>query len=381
MPSVHLDAVLADLRDAGLDALLVSTPANTYYVCGFRAITYSRPVLVVVGEQPVLIIPELEETHARATSGIPTIRTYADTGLGGSGGKSTLQVAVDHCVDAMRESGLRGRRIGFEPGGFSVDGYAYLSEAWGNPFVPTRGLIEARRMVKDAHELELVRIGAALAEVGMRVEVDASVPGKTEIEIMARGDAAMLLEGARRHPEYHITAGSRPVSGEKSVLPHSIPSGRPLRRGDVVIHGTGCTTDGYYSEDERTIFIGPPTEQQRQIFEVMRQAQQAALDSIRPGVVCQQVDRAARRLIEEAGYGRAFIHRTGHGIGIDIHELPFFAPSDDTPLRAGMVMSVEPGIYIDGAGGFRHSDTIIVTSEGCEVLTKFPKTLPELIVA
>src|SRR5947209_1246857 len=376
-----LDAVLADLRDAGLDALLVSTPANTYYVCGFRAITYSRPVLVVVGEPSVLIIPELEEAHARATSGIPTIRTYADTGLGGLGGKSTLQVAVDHCVDAMRESGLRGRRIGFEPGGFSVDGYAYLAEAWGNPFVPTRGLIEARRMVKDAHELELVRTGAALAEVGMRVEVDASVPGKTEIEIMARGDAAMLLEGARRHPEYHITAGSRPISGEKSVLPHSIPSGRPLRRGDVVIHGTGCTTDGYYSEDERTIFIGPPTEQQRQIFEVMRQAQQAALDSIRPGVVCQQVDRAARRLIEEAGYGRAFIHRTGHGIGIDIHELPFFAPSDETPLWAGMVMSVEPGIYIAGAGGFRHSDTVIVTSEGCEVLTMFPKTLPELIVA
>jgi len=361
--------------------LLVSTPANTYYVCGFRAITYSRPVLVVVGEQSVLIIPELEETHARATSGIPTIRTYADTGLGGLGGKSTLQVAVDRCVEAMRESGLRGRRIGFEPGGFSVDGYAYLSEAWGNPFVPTRGLVEAHRMVKDAHELELVRTGAALAEVGMRVEVDASVPGKTEIEIMARGDAAMLLEGARRHPDYHITAGSRPISGEKSVLPHSIPSGRPLRRGDVVIHGTGCTTDGYYSEDERTIFIGPPTEQQRQIFEVMRQAQQAALDSIRPGVVCQQVDRAARRLIEEAGYGRAFIHRTGHGIGIDIHELPFFAPSDETPLRAGMVMSVEPGIYIAGAGGFRHSDTVIVTSEGCEVLTMFPKTLPELIVA
>src|SRR2546426_3168962 len=346
MPSVHLDAVLADLRDAGLDALLVSTPANTYYVCGFRAITYSRPVLVVVGEQPVLIIPALEETHARATSGIPTIRTYADTGLGGLGGKSTLQVAVDHCVDAMRESGLRGRRIGFEPGGFSVDGYAYLSEAWGNPFVPTRGLVEARRMVKDAHELELVRTGAALAEVGMRVEVDASVPGKTEIEIMARGDAAMLLEGARRHPEYHITAGSRPVSGEKSVLPHSIPSGRPLRRGDVVIHGTGCTTDGYYSEDERTIFIGPPTEHQRQIFEVMRQAQQAALDSIRPGVVCQQVDRAARRLIEEAGDGRAFLPPPRHRIGIGIHELPFFGPSGDTLVTARVGIFLEPGVLI-----------------------------------
>src|SRR5207302_1539086 len=308
MMSIHLDAVLADVHDAGLDALLVSTPANTYYVSGFRAITYSRPVLVVASDSPLLLIPELEVTHARATSVIPAIRTYADTGLGGLRGKSTLQVAIDHCVDA-------------------------------------------------------------------------SVPRTTEIEIMAHGDAAMLLEAARRHPDYHVTAGSRPVSGEKSVLPHSIPSGRSLRQGDVVIHGTGCTTDGYYSEDERTIFIGPPTDHQRQVFEVMRRAQQAALDSIRPGVTCQQVDRAARRLIEEAGFGRAFIHRTGHGIGIDIHELPFFAPSDETVLQAGMVMSVEPGIYVDGVGGFRHSDTVIVTSEGREVLTKFPKTLPDLIVA
>ncbi len=378
---MHLDAVLAAVRDAGLDALLVSTPANTYYVSGFRAITYSRPVLVVVGERPVLIIPELEETHARPTSVIPTIRTYADTGLGGLHGKSTLQLAVDHCVDAMRDAGLRGRRIGFEPGGCTVDGYAYLVEAWGSEFIPARGLVEARRMVKEARELDLVRIGASLAEVGMRIEVDASLPGETEIELMARGDAAMLLEAARRHPEHHITAGSRPVSGEKSVLPHSIPSGRPLRRGDVVIHGTGCVTDGYHSEDERTIFIGPPADQQRRVFEIMTRAQQAALDSIRPGVPCRQVDRAARRVIEEAGYGAAFIHRTGHGIGIDIHELPFFAPSDETVLRPGMVMSVEPGIYLDRVGGFRHSDTIIVTPDGCEVLTKFPKTLPELIVA
>src|SRR3989449_8469771 len=248
---MHLEAVLADVHDAGLDALLVSAPANTYYVSGFRAITYSRPVLVVAGDSPLLLIPELEATHARTTSVIPAIRTYADTGLGGLRGKSTLQVAIDHCVDAMRECGLRGRRIGFEPGGFSVDGYAYLSEAWAEPFVPVRGLVEARRMVKDAHELELVRMGAALADVGMRVEVDASVPGNTELEIMARGDAAVLLEGARRHPEYHITAGSRPISGEKSALPHSIPSGRPLRRGDAGVHVTGGPTPARDTADTR----------------------------------------------------------------------------------------------------------------------------------
>jgi len=377
---MHFDQVLSDVRDAGLDALLVSTPANTYYVSGFRAIAYSRPVLVLVSDHPVLIIPELEEAHARLTSRIPAIHTYSDIGLGGLQGKSTLQLAVDLGLEAMRAAGLRGRRVGFEPGGLSVDGYAYLTDTWGEQLVPARGIVERRRMVKDPAELDLVRIGASLAETGMRVEVEASVPGATEIEIMARGDAAMLLEAARRHPDRHITAGSRPVSGDKAVLPHSMPSGRPLQRGDVVIHGTGCVTDGYHSEDERTIFVGPPAEQQRRLFTVMAQAQQAAIGTVRPGIPCRQVDRAARAVIEDAGYGRAFTHRTGHGIGIDIHELPFFAPQDETVLQPGMVMSVEPGIYVAGVGGFRHSDTIIVTENGCDVLTKFPKTLLELTV-
>jgi Xaa-Pro dipeptidase len=381
MSAQHLEAVLADVTRADLDGLLVSTPANTYYVSGFRAITYSRPVLVVICAHPVLIIPELEQAHAKLTSAIDVIRTYSDTALGGLGGKSPPQLAVDLCVEAMREAGLRGRRVGFEPAGITVDGYAYLSEVWGEPLVPTRWLVERRRMVKDVWELDLIRIGAQLAEVGMGVEVQASVPGATEIDIMARGDAAMLTAAARRHPDRYITAMSRPVSGEKSVLPHSMPSGRPLRRGDVVIHGTGCVTDGYHSEDERTIFIGAPTIRQRRVFDVMVQAQQAALDTIRAGIPCHQVDHAARGVIEDAGYGKAFTHRTGHGIGIDIHELPFFAPGDDTVLQSGMVMSVEPGIYLEGLGGFRHSDTVVVTDQGCDRLTAFPKTLPELIVA
>src|SRR5437899_12959377 len=129
MMSIHLEAVLAEVHDAGLDALLVSTPANTYYVSGFRAITYSRPVLVVAGDSPLLLIPELEATHARTTSVIPAIRTYADTGLGGLRGKSTLQVAIDHCVDAMRECGLRGRRLGLDQVGYLVVVVGYIDLA------------------------------------------------------------------------------------------------------------------------------------------------------------------------------------------------------------------------------------------------------------
>ena len=374
------ERVLRDARRAGVDALIVLAPANTYYVSGFRAITYSRPVLVVVSTQPVLIIPELEESHARLRSAIRTIRTYSDMALGGLTGRSTFQLAIDLSVDVMRDLGLHGKRVGFETTSFTVDGHAYLTQAWGEPLVPVKGLIERLRTVKDEEELHLIRVGCELAEHGMRVEVDDSVPGTAEVEIMARGNAAMLEVAARRFPDLHITSGSRPVSGEKAVLPHSIPSGRRLRRGDVVIHGTGCVVEGYYSEDERTIFVGSPTSEQRRLFDVMVRAQQAAIDAIRPGVKCKEIDRAARGVIEQAGCGPQFTHRTGHGIGIDIHEAPYFSASDETVLQPGMVMSVEPGIYVDGVGGFRHSDTIIVAESGADVLTKFPKTLAELVV-
>jgi Xaa-Pro dipeptidase len=241
-------------------------------------------------------------------------------------------------------------------------------------------LVEPQRLVKDADELALIRKGCVLAEHGMAVEVDASTVGTAEIAIMAEGNAAMLREAARRFPEDEVSAGSRPVSGEKTVLPHSIPSGRQLRSGDGVIHGTGCAVNGYYSEDERTIFVERASAEQRRLFEVMLRAQEAAIAAIRAGVPCRDVDRAARSVIEDAGLGAAFIHRTGHGIGIDYHELPFFAPGDETALAPGIVMSVEPGIYIPGVGGFRHSDTIVVTEAGCEILTPYPKDLESLIV-
>ncbi len=377
---MRIDSVMQVVRDAGVDALLVLTPANNYYVSGFRAITYSRPVMVILCENPVLIIPELEHSHALERSTIRELRTYSDMALGGLSGTSPFQLAADLCVNTMRESSLRGRRIGFEPAGVTVDGYAHLSAAWGEPLIPLKGTIERLRMVKDAAELYLIRAGAELAEVGMRVEVEASTPGTSEIEIMARGNAAMLLEASHRFPELNISSGSRPVSGEKTVLPHSIPSGKRLALGDVVIHGTGCVTNGYYSEDERTIFVGEPGAEPRRLFDVMLRAQEAGIAAIRPGRPCSAVDRAAREVIEAAGYGAAFIHRTGHGMGIDVHELPFFAAGDETILAPGMVMSVEPGIYLPGIGGFRHSDTIFVTEDGCEVITQYPKTLPEVIV-
>src|SRR3990172_8991369 len=304
----RLERMKRELHGLGVDAMLVLAPANRYSLPGFPALTSSRPTAVIVWDEPVLIIPELEEAHAREHSVIPKIRTYSDLGVGGLDGKSTFQLAVDLCVDVLRELELQGRRIGFEPTSLTVDGHMYLRAAGGAPLGPAKSAAERLRMVKDPDELRSVRIGCELAEHGMRVEVDATRPGATEISIMARGNAAMPGEPSRRYPDRQTTAMSRPVSGAKAVLPHSIPSGKPVERGDVVIHGTGCLVDAYYSEDERTMFVGAPGPAQEQLFEVMRRAQVTAIGAIRPGASCREIDRAARVVIERAGYGRQFTH-------------------------------------------------------------------------
>lgn len=165
---MHHEQVLRAAREAGADALVVLAPANTCYVSGFRAITYSRPVLVVVWDQSALIIPELETAHARERSVMRDIRTYSDMALGGLTGKSTFQLAIDLTVEVMNELGLRARTVGFEPTSFTVDGYACFTQAWGRPLVPVKGVVEKLRLVKDEEERRLIRIGCELAEHGMR---------------------------------------------------------------------------------------------------------------------------------------------------------------------------------------------------------------------
>src|SRR3972149_3129421 len=270
-----------------------SAPANPYSLTGFRAVTYTRPVILVLTEEPVLVIPELESTHAQARSHVRDIRTYSDLGLGGLGGEAPPHPpALGLAVDVLRGQGVK-QAAGFEPAGLTYEGYAYLREA-SSKVQPVGRLVEEQRMVKDQDELALIRKGCVLAEHGMAVEVDASSVGAAEIAIMAEGNAAMLREAAKRFSEDEVSASSRPVSGEKTVLPHSIPSGRTLRSGDVVIHGTGCAVNGYYSEDERTIFVEKAGAEQRRLFDTMLRAQEVALAAVRPGVDCREVDRAAR---------------------------------------------------------------------------------------
>lgn len=377
--SGRLERVGTLLAQQGLESLVVINPSNTYYLSGFRAAAYSRPVIVIAGPAPALIIPELELPHAVQRSTIPQIITYSDRGMGSTAATSPLMLALATTVDALLALGGQGR-IGFESQSLSYAGYAYLANRLGEPLAPVTGLVERLRMTKDGPELALMRRLGAVVDFGIGYQIELSRPGASELEIESRGNLHMVVEGGRLYPELQLTAISRPIAGSRSALPHALTSGYRIRPGDVIIHGVGVQGDGYWVGCERTVFAGRPVAQAVRLFEVMMASRRAALEAIRPGLPCCSVHQAALRVVEEAGLADAFLHRTGHGIGLDIHEPPYFSAKDQTIMAPGMVLSVEPGLYLAGVGGFRHADNIVITADGYEFLATIPRDLESLVL-
>jgi Xaa-Pro dipeptidase len=208
--------------------------------------------------------------------------------------------------------------------------------------------------------------------------------GKAQLEIGADAIKAMQREASAKYPDaaMEIRANVMGTGPVFSPMPHTTRGmGRKVRKGDSLIDITAVRINGYGVENERTFTIGKPTAKQARIFNVMIRAQQEALKAQRPGNKLSNVDAAAQRVIENAGYGDYIMHRTYHGIGLGGHEYPYYTAFMDRKIKPGMVLSCEPGIYITGFGGFRHSDTVIVTEKGPELVTKFPRDLDSLVVA
>ena len=369
----RLGRLLRGMAGRGVDGLLVAVPENSYYLSGFQAITYSRPVLLWASGDPFLVVPELEEGHARERSLVRDLAIYSDLEMGR---KSPLRLALDRLAAQLRGRGVR--RAGFEPAAFDLTGHEALREAVAADLVPVPGLVEKLRMVKDEEEIGFLREMAAVADAGIEAAMAATRPGATEVELAAVAYAAMAREAVSRRPLWRFRFASRPVSGAKSAIPHTMQDGKRVEAGDVVIHETGGSAEGYYVEVERTCVVGVTTVQQERLFAAMLRAFETARDAARPGVACSEVDRAARAVLEEEGLLAFVRHRTGHGLGLHYHEPPYFSAGDETVLEPGMVMSVEPGIYVPGVGGFRHSDTFVVTERGLHSLSHVPLTLPSL---
>jgi Xaa-Pro aminopeptidase len=353
------------LEAAGVNTLVVVHLPNIQYLTGFAG---TAGILVVRRDAAQLIVDSRYLTAAAAIFDHP------------SASDLTL-VPVDHTYDETIAAVLAGSgqgRVGFEAAHVSVSRFTWLTRRVDVELVPLEGVVEACRLVKDASELAALRRGGSLlSEVAVET-VGRVAPDRTEREIAAELDWTLKRAGFSRPAFETIVA-----SGPNSALPHARPTDRTLRRGDLVVLDFGGVYDGYCVDLTRTVSIGEPSPEQQALYGAVLEAQGAAIRCVAPGRLASAIDAAARDVLTARGFGQYFGHGTGHGLGLEIHEEPRIGKRRtdrdddprDQPVRPGMVFTVEPGAYVPGFGGVRLEDDVLVTAEGCEVLTSAPRDL------
>ena len=378
-------AIASEMGRRGLDALYLVSVANIAYTTNFFHIPTERPIaaLILSSGEKILFVPRLEYEHALKYSYADEVLSYDEY----PDERHPMLIIADH----MRRLGLEGKRIGFD-----VDGYGHifgyrgprLSEALKASYSYERDLVENMRLVKSEEELRLLRESAKWASLAHRLLQEYTRPGLYEDEISMRASMEATLAMARAIREIYrpagwsagARAGFRGQVGKHSYYPHSLTIHAIIKKGDVLVTGATALVSGYGAELERTMIVGEPTKEQEKFFKLMMEARRIALESIKAGVRCSDVDRNVRRFFKERDLIRYWRHHTGHGIGLEYHEAPFFDIGDNRVLEEGVVMTVEPGIYVENLGGFRHSDTIVVTKDGFEFITNYPDELEDLII-
>jgi Xaa-Pro aminopeptidase len=343
--------VQAGLKKAGLDALLVTSLENIRYLTGF---TGSDALLLLTRGGSFLVVDSRYTSQARGEC------------------KSTTVIESENKTKEFsgraRKLGLK--RVGFEPRRLSVAQHGELKNAGTVDLVPAPEALERARMVKDADEQRLLKKAAAISSKSFLETMGSIGVGVGERNIALLLEFQIRKNGAETIPFPIIVA-----SGKRGALPHGLASGKRVGRGEFVTIDFGAVYRGYCSDETCTVMVGKPTARQKEVYQAVKDAHDKAISTVRPGVRAEQVDSAARKIIEKAGMGKYFKHGTGHGVGLAVHEEPRIAPKQDVIAEAGMVFTIEPGVYIPGWGGVRIEDTIRVTRQGCEPLSSVPKEL------
>ncbi|MBK0867132.1 aminopeptidase P family protein [Saccharopolyspora sp. HNM0986] len=351
------------LRAEDLDAMLVTELRNIRYLTGFT------------GSQAALVVRTADEPDAEGGTVFSTDGRY-DTQA--SAQVPDLERVIERPSDRTLAERLgsdpaRYRRTGFESGHVTVDGRDALAEsAAGVELVRAPGLVERLRMIKDASEVEALRMACAAADRALAdlIEHGGLRPGRTELEVARELEARMLEHGAAGPSFETIVA-----AGANSAVPHHRPTSAVLAAGDFVKLDFGALVDGYHSDMTRTVVLGAPADWQREVYDLVRAAQTAGCDAVRVPAGVREVDGAARKVIEDAGYGERFVHGLGHGVGLEIHEAPALSQRGDGTIQPGMAVTVEPGVYLPERGGVRIEDTLVVRDSTTELLTLTTKEL------
>lgn len=339
------------LDQQGLDGLIVSLPANITYLTEY---TSRDSYLLVSRKQNVYFTDSryLEEARLELKE---LARLQKING-------SLFKIIADTCLDI----GLK--RIGFEERYLPYAEYKKIGQGLGKKadLIPTHSLIEELRQVKDQQEIKKIRKAVQITAQALRFIKDFITPGKKEIEIEAELERFIRYQGAANSAFDIIVA-----SGLNSSFPHHISSQKRIQKDDLILIDMGVEYQGYKSDLTRVFFLGKIKVLANQIYNIARKAQEKTIEKIKPGAKAKEIDRIGRQYIREKGFGKYFGHNLGHGVGLEVHEYPRISGQDDTALEAGMVFTVEPGIYLPNKFGVRIEDMILVTKKGCEVLSGF----------
>lgn len=367
------------LADAeGLDGLLLDHHEDVAYLTGFFHHPCERPVVVWIGVDGdcVLLIPRLEEEHAHWQDAAADLMAYPE------------YPGVIEPLSLLAER-LRGRRVGVAPS-IPAGRVEILRRLMPDASIVTTPAMTTARSVKTNQEValhqEAARITDLMLQEGVQLVRDALECGElpTEAELASHVGSVGVRTMYEEHSDVVVTgflAGGLVYSGANSARPHGLPSGHRLRPGETFMLSLGCAVGGRFVEGERTFLLGEPSREQVERYECVLAAQEAGQHAIRPGTTCAEANRICLDVIRDAGLGEYLQHRQGHGIGLGMHEPPWLEDGDQTVIRQGFIMSNEPGIYIPGHAGYRISDSLLVTSDGAQQLTVFPKSLDNIVIA
>lgn len=350
------EKLVKKIKDAHLDGYIILNRANTQYFSGFKG---SYSIIVITNKKWLFFTDSRYFLHAKKA-----LSNCFDVELI----KNDIKIIRDKIPNINLT-----HTFGYEDS-ITIAEYKMLKKIFhGKKFIEAGNIPSQLRMIKDSAEIKLIKKAAQLTDKVFHEILKIIKPGLSEKEI------AMFIRRRIEELGGDCEAFSCIVaSGENSALPHAHPTNRKLRYGDFVKLDIGAKYDGYCSDMTRTVVLGKASEQQKKIYSIVLTAQTEALSKVKDGITAKLVDGAAREIITKNGYGENFLHGTGHGVGIDIHEPPRIRTNVDDELKNGMVITVEPGIYIDGWGGVRIEDLILVTSKGSKILSKSPKDLIEI---
>lgn len=340
------------LRRQPLEALLITHLANRRYLSGFDG---SSGVLLVGPERCFLVTDFRYREQAEQQAPHCIVRPWQDD-------------LPKSLAPLLAEAGWK--QLGFEKKDLTYALYQELSDGLDTVLVPVDGLVEALRMVKDEAEIEIMKNGAACLDLAFSHILTLLKPGLTEEEVSVELEFFLRRLGAEGSSFRFIVA-----SGERGAMPHGVASAKKLAAGELVTMDFGAVFESYTTDMARTVCLGKPDSRQEAIYEVVREAQRQAAAALKPGMTAKEVDAVAREIIKEAGFADQFGHGLGHGVGLETHELPLLSFRSEAVLEAGMVVTVEPGIYLPGWGGVRIEDMMLITASGAESMTHSAREL------